>query len=118
MSGKQQNTKTTSPVAIDTTPNAATEVDVENDLDSSTVCSTSRCLNCGSELKGTYCHNCGQHVTDHAMTVKRFILDYLDNAFLWDSRNIETIKRLVPSRESLQKNIYRESLCRRCSLSS
>ncbi len=65
MSGKQQNTKTTSPVAIDTTPNAATEVDVENDLDSSTVCSTSHYLNCGSELKGTYCHNCGLHVFVH-----------------------------------------------------
>ena len=59
------------------------------------VVSAGKCLNCGTQLKGEYCHNCGQHITDHAMTVKRFLLDYLDNAFLWDSQQLKTMKLLV-----------------------
>lgn len=57
--------------------------------------STKKCLNCGTVLNGEYCHNCGQHVTDHTMNVKRFILNYLDNAFLWDPQHLKTIWRLI-----------------------
>ena len=57
--------------------------------------STKKCLNCGTLLNGEYCHNCGQHVTDHTMNVKRFILNYLDNAFLWDPQHLKTIWRLI-----------------------
>lgn len=56
---------------------------------------TKQCLNCGTQLNGEYCHNCGQHVTDHAMTVKSFILNYLDNTYLWDNQHFKTIWRLI-----------------------
>ena len=67
--------------------------------------STELCLNCGTKLKGEYCHNCGQHITDHRMTVKRFLLDYLDNAFLWDSQQLKTMWRLI-SRPGLLTKEY------------
>lgn len=54
-----------------------------------------QCLNCGTQLNGEYCHNCGQHVTDHAMTIKSFILNYLDNTYLWDNQHFKTIWRLI-----------------------
>ena len=54
-----------------------------------------RCLNCGTALHGTYCHNCGQHVTAHKMNVKGFILNYLDNAFFWDGQNVKTLRLLI-----------------------
>lgn len=53
------------------------------------------CLNCGTKLNGTYCHNCGQHISDHTLTVKRFLLNYLDNSFLWDPLHIKTIGLLI-----------------------
>lgn len=90
MCSKQPNTETNTDIVTDTTSET-----IETDLDVIERSSLSKCLNCGTELQGTYCHNCGQHVTDHEMTVKSFIFDYLDNAFLWDSRHIDTIKRLI-----------------------
>lgn len=56
---------------------------------------TKQCLNCGTQLQGEYCHNCGQHITDHAMTVKHFILGYLDNTYLWDTQHFKTIWKLI-----------------------
>ena len=56
---------------------------------------TKQCLNCGTQLKGKYCHNCGQHITDHAMSVKQLIFGYLDNTYLWDSQQFKTIWRLI-----------------------
>ena len=67
--------------------------------------SSKQCLNCGTELKGIYCHNCGQHITDHAMTIKSFLLNYLDNAFLWDKQHLNTIWKLI-SRPGLLTNEY------------
>ncbi len=57
--------------------------------------SVNKCLNCGTQLNGQYCHNCGQHITDHTMTVKRFLLNYFDNAFLWDPQHLKTIRLLI-----------------------
>ena len=42
-----------------------------------------RCLNCGAMLKGKYCHECGQQVTTKMPSVKDFILEYLNNAFIF-----------------------------------
>ena len=53
------------------------------------------CLNCGSELKGMYCHVCGQEATSKTPTVGAFILEYLNNAFIWDSRFFKTIWTLI-----------------------
>lgn len=53
------------------------------------------CLNCGSELKGEYCHTCGQHATDANPTIKSVILEYCYNAFLWDPKFFRTLWLLV-----------------------
>ena len=54
-----------------------------------------RCLNCGEELMGHYCHNCGQEVLTKTPTIGGFILAYLDNAFLWDSQFLKTLWTLL-----------------------
>ena len=53
------------------------------------------CLNCGTELKGDFCHKCGQHVASRTPTVWGFIIEYINNAFIWDSRFFQTIYTLV-----------------------
>ena len=53
------------------------------------------CLNCGTELNGMYCHECGQQATDKMPTVGAFIVEYLNNAFIWDSKFIKTIWTLI-----------------------
>lgn len=52
------------------------------------------CLNCGTELNGDYCHNCGQQDTD-PNSIKDMIMVYLDNAFMWDPKILRTIWQLV-----------------------
>ena len=81
------------------------EVQSTTNLQNSEFDPTKQCLNCGTELNGKYCHNCGQHITDHAMTVKRLILSYLDNTYLWDPQQFKTIWRLI-SRPGLLTNEY------------
>lgn len=75
------------------------------DLQNNEINLSKQCLNCGTQLNGEYCHNCGQHVTDHAMTVKSFILNYLDNTYLWDNQHFKTIWRLI-SRPGLLTKEY------------
>ena len=53
------------------------------------------CLNCGTELNGEYCHICGQHDSSSKLSIKSFISDYLDNAFLWDSQFLKTIWLMI-----------------------
>ena len=53
------------------------------------------CLNCDSELKGMYCHNCGQMATSKTPTVMEFILEYLNNAFIWDTKFFQTLWNLI-----------------------
>ena len=53
------------------------------------------CLNCGTELNGMYCHICGQQATSKTPTVAGFILEYLNNAFLWDPQFFQTIGTLI-----------------------
>lgn len=53
------------------------------------------CLNCGIELKGMYCHNCGQMATSKTPTVMEFILEYLNNAFIWDTKFFQTLWNLI-----------------------
>ena len=49
------------------------------------------CLNCGTELKGNYCHECGQETSASDDSVKGFIQQYLDNAYMLDSRVLKTV---------------------------
>lgn len=62
------------------------------------------CLNCGAELKGTYCHLCGQEATDKSRTVIGFVKEYLNNAFLWDSKFFSTLWTLLRRPGQLTKD--------------
>ncbi len=53
--------------------------------------SYTHCLNCQTELQGRYCHVCGQQATDAKPTIKEFILEYLNIAFIWDTHFLKTI---------------------------
>ena len=53
------------------------------------------CLNCGAELQGMYCHVCGQEATSKTPTISAFVLEYLNNAFIWDSQFFKTIWALI-----------------------
>ncbi|MBR5334044.1 MAG: DUF3667 domain-containing protein [Alistipes sp.] len=53
------------------------------------------CLNCGSELKGMYCHVCGQQATSKTPTVGEFVREYLNNAFIWDPQFFKTLWTLI-----------------------
>lgn len=54
-----------------------------------------KCLNCGTYLQGTYCHKCGQQASNPTPKIWEFILEYLNNAFIWDSKCIQTIWQLI-----------------------
>ena len=53
------------------------------------------CLNCGTELKGKYCCNCGQAKITKRMNVKSLFHDFLHSYFHWESSLIITIKELA-----------------------
>ena len=53
------------------------------------------CLNCGTELNGMYCHECGQRATSKTPTVGGFVMEYFNNAFIWDSQCVQTIWKLI-----------------------
>lgn len=65
------------------------------------------CLNCGAELKGTYCHLCGQEATDKSRTVVGFVKEYLNNAFLWDPKFFSTLWTLLRRPGQLTKDFLR-----------
>ena len=53
------------------------------------------CLNCGSKLRGDYCHKCGQKAADTNLNVWGFVMEYLYNAFMWDPKFLKTLWLLV-----------------------
>ena len=53
------------------------------------------CLNCGTDLRGSYCHKCGQQASSPTPKVSEFILEYLNNAYIWDTKFFLTIWHLV-----------------------
>lgn len=54
-----------------------------------------KCLNCGTELQGMYCHKCGQYASSPTPKVWEFILEYLNNAFIWDTHFFSTVWHLL-----------------------
>lgn len=62
-----------------------------------------RCLNCGTELNGPFCHMCGQEFIDPKPTVGNFISVYLDNAYMLDIKLFKTIWDLVSKPGHLAK---------------
>ena len=53
------------------------------------------CLNCGAELKGKYCHVCGQPATAKVPSIPAFIKIYFNHSLVWDPRFFSTLKTLV-----------------------
>ena len=53
------------------------------------------CLNCGAELKGKYCHVCGQEATSKTPSIGAFIVEYANHAFIWDSNFLKTLWNLI-----------------------
>ena len=65
---------------------------------------TNCCLNCGSKLRGNYCHNCGQQVSNSSLTVRGFVMEYIFNAFMWDPKFFKTLWLLVRKPGALTKD--------------
>ena len=54
-----------------------------------------KCLNCGADLQGIYCHECGQRASNPTPKVWEFILEYMNNAFIWDTKFFVTVWHLI-----------------------
>ena len=54
-----------------------------------------QCLNCGTDLQGVYCHKCGQQASNPTPKVWEFILEYMNNAFIWDTKCLVTVWQLI-----------------------
>ncbi len=75
------------------------------EVDNSEATPSKFCANCGAELKGEYCHKCGQQIFNPNSSVKDMILEYLNNAYMWDTNLFQTLWQLV-RRPGLLTNEY------------
>jgi hypothetical protein len=55
----------------------------------------SHCQNCGAELRGHWCSQCGQAAVDYHRSFRHVILDVLDEFLSWDSKIFATIGLLI-----------------------
>jgi hypothetical protein len=55
----------------------------------------SHCQNCGAELHGAYCHQCGQHDFDFHRSFGHVFLETLENFFHFDEKFFHTIITLL-----------------------
>lgn len=69
--------------------NTPKEAKIENDIP------YENCLNCGTELKGRFCHKCGQEAVSKTPTVGSFIHEYIGNSYNWDAQFLKTLWNLV-----------------------
>lgn len=44
------------------------------------------CKNCGTELKGMYCHKCGQYALDVEQPFWKYLRQYFENVYQFDSK--------------------------------
>lgn len=49
------------------------------------------CKNCGTELKGMYCHNCGQYALDIRQPFWKYLLQYFENVYQFDTKIWSTL---------------------------
>jgi len=54
-----------------------------------------KCLNCGAELTGKYCSNCGQERITGKLEVKHLFKDVTHGIFHWESSILKTFKELL-----------------------
>src|SRR6266852_954803 len=55
----------------------------------------SHCENCGAQLTGRYCAQCGQAAVDYRRSFRHVIVDVLDSFLNWDSKFVATIALLI-----------------------
>src|SRR2546423_2113650 len=53
------------------------------------------CQNCGAELSGPHCAQCGQAAVDYRRSFRHVIVDVLDSFLNWDSKFFATIGLLI-----------------------
>src|SRR5438552_19189515 len=53
------------------------------------------CENCGAQLSGKYCAQCGQPAIDYRRSFRHVIVDVLDSFLNWDSKFFATIGLLI-----------------------
>lgn len=53
------------------------------------------CENCGAELVGAYCANCGQHAIDYRRSLLRVLIDAADSFFNWDTKFLKSLGVLL-----------------------
>src|SRR5438128_9934003 len=53
------------------------------------------CENCGAQLIGRYCAQCGQAAIDYRRSFRHVIVDVLDSFLNWDSKFFATIGLLI-----------------------
>jgi Protein of unknown function (DUF3667) len=53
------------------------------------------CENCGAQLTGPYCAQCGQAAVDYRRSFRHVIVDVLDSFLNWDSKFFATIALLI-----------------------
>src|ERR1700716_1086654 len=54
-----------------------------------------QCENCGAQLTGHYCGQCGQAAVDYRRSFRHVIADVLDSFLNWDSKFFATIGLLI-----------------------
>src|SRR5438874_8287242 len=53
------------------------------------------CENCGTQLSGKYCWQCGQAAIDYRRSFRHVIVDVLDSFLNWDSKFFATLGLLI-----------------------
>ena len=71
------------------------EDDTTVDIQDKEVVPDKKCLNCGADLQGAYCHVCGQEATNKVTTAWGLVIEYICNAFIWDHRFLPTVWNLI-----------------------
>ena len=65
-----------------------------------------KCLNCGADLHGKYCHACGQEAIGMVPSIMKFIMVYINHTFVWDPRFFRTFKLLVTKPGQLTNDYF------------
>lgn len=64
-----------------------------------------QCLNCDTDINGSFCHACGQSVRDTTdRSIGKLLSDFLDNIFFFDNRFVISLRYLFcyPSRMTVE----------------
>ena len=49
------------------------------------------CKNCGRKLKGMYCSQCGQYALDIEQPFRKYMLQYIENVYQFDTKVWNTL---------------------------